>query len=68
MGTSLAIQGAAILAKELDSNPDYKTAFINYNEKYRPFVESVQTRIHRGKNLLAPETEEGIKEAYKRFL
>ena len=67
MGTSLAMQGAAILAKELSSNDHYKTVFAKYNETYRPFVENVQAKIHRGIAYLIPETEEGIREAYKRF-
>lgn len=67
MGTSLAMQGATILAKELHSNDDYKTAFSKYYETYKPYVESIQARIIRGMNLLVPETEEGIQEAYKRF-
>lgn len=67
MGTSLAMQGATILAKELHSNDDYKMAFSKYYDTYKPYVESVQSRIHRGKNLLVPETEKGIREAYERF-
>lgn len=67
MGTSLAMQGAALLAKELRANEDYNTAFADYYKTYKPFVESVQARITRGMNYLVPETEEGIREAYKRF-
>ncbi|MEO7043885.1 MAG: FAD-dependent monooxygenase [Ferruginibacter sp.] len=67
MGTSLAMQGASLLAQELYSNDDYKKAFSKYNETYRPFVESVQAGIKRGMDLLVPETEEGIIAAYKRF-
>lgn len=68
MGTSLAMQGASILAKELYSNDHYETAFAKYNDTYRPFVESVQAKIYRGINYLVPETEEAIQEAYKRFM
>ena len=67
MGTSLAMQGATLLAKELVANDDYSTAFARYNEVYRPYVESVQARIVRGLNWLVPETEEGIMEAVNRF-
>jgi len=68
MGTSLAMQGAAILAKVLfSSNGDYNAAFAKYDESYKPYVESVQAKIHRGINLLVPETEEGIQKAYRRF-
>lgn len=67
MGTSLAMEGATILAKELHSNADYKTAFVKYYELHKPYVETIQARITRGQNYLVPETEEGIQEAYKRF-
>lgn len=67
MGTSLAMQGAAVLAKALHSYKDHKKAFTAYSDVYKPYVESVQARITRGMNFLVPETEEGIQEAYKRF-
>ncbi|HTN37184.1 MAG TPA: FAD-dependent monooxygenase [Arachidicoccus sp.] len=67
MGTSLAIQGAALLANELHSNVDYNTAFTKYNDSFRSFVESIQARIVRGLNYLIPETEEGIWETVKHF-
>ncbi|WP_080055839.1 FAD-dependent monooxygenase [Spirosoma aerolatum] len=67
MGTSLAMQGATILAKELHETDNYETAFANYNETYRPVVESVQARITRGMNYLVPETEEGIQAFIQRF-
>ena len=69
MGTSLAMQGATKLAQALyhSSNRDYKTAFDDYDKTFRPFAENVQSRIVRGINLLLPETQEGINEAYKRF-
>jgi hypothetical protein len=61
------MQGATIVAKALHANDDYNTAFAKYNETYRPYVESVQSRITRGLNWLVPETEEGIMEAIERF-
>jgi 2-polyprenyl-6-methoxyphenol hydroxylase-like FAD-dependent oxidoreductase len=67
MGTSLAMQGAALVAKELHANDDYIAAFAKYNELYRPYVESIQSRINRGLNWLIPETEEGIQESIERF-
>ena len=68
MGTSLAMQGAAVLAKALfTSGGDYSAAFAKYYETFHPYAESVQARITRGINLLVPETAEGIQEAYKRF-
>ena len=67
MGTSLAIQGATLLANELNTNDDYNLAFAKYNESFKPYVEGVQVRIVRGLDWLVPETEEGIEEAIRRF-
>lgn len=68
MGTSMAMQGAAILANELQaSDDDYKAAFAKYYETYQPEVESVQAKITRGIKYLVPETEAGIQEAIERF-
>lgn len=67
MGTSLAMEGACLLAKELDANEDYNTAFDNYFEKFKPFTEEMQARISRGLKYLVPDTEEGIREAIERF-
>lgn len=60
MGTSLALQGATLLAKELDSNDDYETAFEKYNETFKPFAESIQAQITRGLKVQLPETEEEL--------
>jgi 2-polyprenyl-6-methoxyphenol hydroxylase-like FAD-dependent oxidoreductase len=67
MGTSLALQGATLLAKELHSNEDYKTAFAKYNETYKPVTESIQARITRGLKAQLPETEEELQAALERF-
>lgn len=67
MGTSLALQGAAVLAKQLHTNNDYNVAFANYNEIFRPYVESVQAKITQGMNYLVPGTEEDIQKAYERW-
>jgi 2-polyprenyl-6-methoxyphenol hydroxylase-like FAD-dependent oxidoreductase len=68
MGTSLAMQGATILADELRaSNGDYPSAFSKYHESFKPFVESVQSRITRGLNWSIPETKEDIQRAVDRF-
>jgi 2-polyprenyl-6-methoxyphenol hydroxylase-like FAD-dependent oxidoreductase len=62
MGTSLAMQGATILADELAaSNSDYNVAFSKYNNVFRPFVETIQATITNGLGFLVPETEEKIK-------
>ncbi|CAN5652487.1 FAD-dependent monooxygenase [soil metagenome] len=62
MGTSLAMQGATMLADELvASNGDYNTAFSKYNNVFSPIVEAVQETIVDGLSFLVPETEEEIK-------
>jgi len=62
MGTSLAIQGASILADELmASNGDYNLAFSRYNSLFHPFVETIQATIVNGIDFLVPATEEGIR-------
>ena len=67
-GHKLAMQGAAILAKELhSSNGSYKSVFSKYYELYGPFVEKAQGRITRGINFLVSRNIRGIQEAYKRF-
>jgi len=67
MGTSMALQGATLLAKELHENDDYKTAFAKYNEIFKPFTESIQARISRGLNGQLPETEEELQASIDRF-
>ncbi len=62
MGTSLAMQGATILAEELiASDSDYDLAFFKYNSALHPVVEAVQTTIVSGLDFLVPKTEEAIK-------
>ncbi|AKD54902.1 FAD-dependent monooxygenase [Spirosoma radiotolerans] len=69
MGTSLAMQGAARLAFELDTfKESYPAAFASYYQTFQPFVVSVQARIERGLNWLLPPTEAALEEAIKRFL
>lgn len=68
MGTSLAMQGATILAKELYSaNGDYETAFSKYYESYNHSVKSIQARIERGLRHLLPETEEALQVTINRL-
>jgi 2-polyprenyl-6-methoxyphenol hydroxylase-like FAD-dependent oxidoreductase len=67
MGTSLAMQGATLLAKELHANEDYKIAFAKYNETHKPFAESIQSRISRGLKVQLPETEEELQASIDRF-
>ncbi len=62
MGTSLAMQGATILANELmTANGDYNSAFSKYNSAFHPFVEAIQGTIINGLDFLVPKTEEAIK-------
>jgi len=62
MGTSLAMQGATLLADELfTSNDNYNLAFSKYNDTFRPLVETIQATIVNGLDFLVPETEEAIK-------
>ncbi len=62
MGTSLAMQGATLLADELlASTDDYHLAFSKYNTAFRPLAEAVQATITQGLDFLVPETEEKIK-------
>jgi 2-polyprenyl-6-methoxyphenol hydroxylase-like FAD-dependent oxidoreductase len=62
MGTSLAMQGATILAEELmASNNDYNLAFSKYNSVFHPVVGAVQATITPGLDFLVPETEEAIR-------
>lgn len=42
MGTTLAVIGAYILAKELSETDHHSTAFANYEAKFRPFAEKSQ--------------------------
>jgi 2-polyprenyl-6-methoxyphenol hydroxylase-like FAD-dependent oxidoreductase len=65
MGTSLAMQGATLLAKELCANEDHQTAFANYNEQFKPFVESIQARVNHALKVQLPETEEELQASIK---
>jgi 2-polyprenyl-6-methoxyphenol hydroxylase-like FAD-dependent oxidoreductase len=61
MGTSLAMQGATLLANELmTSNGDYNLAFSKYDELFHPIVEIIQATIINGMDFLVPATKEGI--------
>lgn len=65
MGTSLAMQGATILAKQLHANNHYQTAFAKYNQLFKPFVESVQARVTHSLKVQLPETEEELQASLK---
>lgn len=60
MGTSLAMQAATLLAKELHANEDYKVAFAKYNETFKPLVERVQACVTYGLKVQLPETKDEL--------
>jgi len=60
MGSSLAIQGAALLADAMVENDDYNIAFQKYNDSLRPLVEQVQSFVFTGLSFLVPETQDAI--------
>ncbi|MBN9686382.1 MULTISPECIES: FAD-dependent monooxygenase [unclassified Corallococcus] len=63
MGGSLAIDGAAALADAMrEHDRDFELAFSAYDERFRPFVEQVQTEaVRTGLESLVPRTEEAIR-------
>ncbi|WP_345952672.1 FAD-dependent monooxygenase [Mucilaginibacter sp. PAMB04168] len=65
MGTSLAMQGATLLAKELHANEDHQIAFKKYNEVFRPFVESVHARVDSSLRVQLPETLEELQASFE---
>ncbi|WP_257722236.1 hypothetical protein [Pedobacter cryoconitis] len=44
MGTSLAMQGATLLAKEFHANENYQIAFEKYDEVFKPVVKQTQAK------------------------
>lgn len=63
MGGSLAIDGAAALADEMQKyDGDFELAFQEYNRNFRPFIEKVQEEaVRMGLASLVPRTEEAIR-------
>jgi 2-polyprenyl-6-methoxyphenol hydroxylase-like FAD-dependent oxidoreductase len=60
MGSTLAMQGAGILADALAENADHKVAFQQYEEQFRPIVDTLQATVYEGISFLLPETQEAI--------
>jgi 2-polyprenyl-6-methoxyphenol hydroxylase-like FAD-dependent oxidoreductase len=62
MGGSVAILGAAALANAIRKHPgDFKTAFQEYDESFRPIVEGIQTHaVEFGLEMFLPRSEEAI--------
>ena len=67
MGTSLAMIGAARLARSLAEYPDYRTAFEKYQELHKPFAQEIQSCIVQGQKYQLPESEEDLKASIDRF-
>lgn len=65
MGTSLAMQGATVLAKQLHAQDDHAAAFAQYNAVFRPFVESVQARVDHSLKIQLPETQEELEASFQ---
>lgn len=65
MGSSLAMQGATVLADAMAENTDYKIAFQKYNHSFRPMVETMQATVYSGIDFLLPETQEKIDQRNK---
>jgi len=62
MGASLSMKGAATLAATLlKHNGNFAQAFLDYNQKLRPFIEEVQSTAEMNvRNNFIPRTEEAI--------
>ena len=61
MGTTLAMEGATLLADAMARNTDYKVAFRRYNEDFRPVVDALQATVYEGMGFVLPDTEEKIR-------
>jgi 2-polyprenyl-6-methoxyphenol hydroxylase-like FAD-dependent oxidoreductase len=59
-GTSLALIGAFLLARELATSPDLLTAFALWEQSFRPNVESNQALATDGMSTLLPASRFGI--------
>lgn len=60
MGSTLAIQGATVLADAMAEKDTHEVAFQTYNETFRPTVEALQATVYEGLSFLLPETQEAI--------
>lgn len=60
MGSTLAMQGATVLADAMAEEENYQVAFQKYNETFRPTVEALQATVYDGLSFLLPETQEAI--------
>lgn len=60
MGSTLAMQGATVLADLMAKTDDYSSAFEIYNAIFRPVVEKLQATVYDGMSFVLPETQEKI--------
>ncbi|GAB3281149.1 FAD-dependent monooxygenase [Larkinella harenae] len=60
MGSTLALQGATVLADAMANAATYQDAFLHYNEVFRPTVDALQATVYDGISFLLPETQEAI--------
>jgi len=65
MGSTLAMQGATVLADALAEFENHEIAFNSYNERMRPVVEDLQATVYEGMAFVLPETEEKINKRNK---
>ncbi|KAA9161066.1 hypothetical protein FPZ12_014985 [Amycolatopsis acidicola] len=54
MGTSAAMLGAAALAEALAEHTDHETAFAEYERKFRPRADEIQSMVSTGVEMLVP--------------
>ncbi len=59
-GSSMATVSAYMLAGEIATSPDYKTAFRNFEMKTRPFVQENQALVDEGVQTMFPDTDEEL--------
>lgn len=65
MGSTLAMQGATVLADALAEFENHEIAFNSYNERMQPVVEDLQATVYEGMAFVLPETEEKINKRNK---
>jgi len=65
MGSTLAMQGATVLADALAEFENYEIAFNSYNERMRPVVEDLQATVYEGMAFVLPENDEKINKRNK---
>jgi len=65
MGSTLAMQGATVLADALAEFENHEIAFNSYNERMRPVVEDLQATVYEGMAFVLPENDEKINKRNK---